>query len=57
MCKNHIEMVLGSKSRARYKDFYESLMGSFKNPIIHREINGGKIYVPFDLSRIWDRLD
>ena len=40
MYKEDIEMVLGSKSRARHKDFYESLEGSFKNPIIHKEIHG-----------------
>ena len=52
--KNHIGKVLGSKSRARYMELIKSLDQSFKNPIIHREINGDKIYVSLDLNRIWN---
>ncbi|WP_180271288.1 hypothetical protein [Fredinandcohnia onubensis] len=56
MDKDYSEMVLGQKPRARQKNFFGNLEGSFKNPIIHREIHGEKVYVPLDLSRIWDRM-
>lgn len=56
MYKDYIEIVLGSKPRARRKNIYESLERSFKNPIIHKEIHGDKIYVPLDLNRIWNRI-
>ncbi|MFE3835376.1 hypothetical protein ACFXOW_23130 [Bacillus subtilis] len=56
MHKDYSEMVLGPKPRARQKNFFVSLEESFKNPIIHKEIHGDKVYVPLDLSRIWDRI-
>jgi hypothetical protein len=54
MNRNYIENVLGTKPRARYKELTGCLDYSFTNPIIHREINGDKIYVPLDLNRIWN---
>ena len=52
MHKNYTEIVLGSNPRARHKNFYDSLEERFKNPIIHKEIHGDKVYVPLDLSRV-----
>lgn len=56
MGKDYNEMVLGQKPRARQKNFFGSLEESFKNPIIHKEIHGEKVYVPLNLSRIWNRM-
>ncbi len=56
MYKNYREFIFGPKPRARQKNFYENLERSFKNPIIHKEIHGDKVYVPLDLSKIWDRV-
>ncbi len=56
MYKDYSEMVLGPKPRARQKNFFGSLEDSFKNPIIHKEIHRDKVYVPLDLSRVWDRI-
>ncbi len=55
MYKDYSEIILGTKLRARHKEL-EKLEQSFTNPIIHREIHGEKVYVPLDLSRIWDRI-
>ncbi|WP_161568367.1 hypothetical protein [Anaerobacillus alkaliphilus] len=30
-----------------------SLKELFKNPIIHKEIHGDKVYTPLDPSRLW----
>jgi len=56
MYKDYSEIILGTKLRARHKEL-QSLEQSFTNPIIHKEIQGDKVYVPLDLSRIWDRIN
>lgn len=27
----------------------------FKNPLIHRQINGDEVYIPLDTNRLWGR--
>lgn len=39
--------------RTKRKKEMENLDKYFLNPIIHREIQGDKVYVPLNLSRIW----
>jgi hypothetical protein len=56
MYENVIGNILETP-RAKRKDYSISLDQSFLNPIIHREIHGDKIYVPLDLTRIWNKLD
>jgi hypothetical protein len=56
MHKDYREIISGTKLRARHKELIDSLEQSFTNPIIHREIHGEKVYVPLNLSRIWDRI-
>ena len=41
----------------RYKQFTKNINQYFSNPIIHKEINGDKIYVALDLDRIWNRIN
>lgn len=36
-----------------YKKELFDLNDLFKNPLIHREINGDKIYKPLDTKRLW----
>lgn len=30
---------------------------NFENPIIHREIQGEKVYVPLNLGRVWNQVN
>lgn len=55
MSMNHIERVLGAEVRAKHKEYFYNLDEHFKNPIIHKEIHGDKVYVPLDLNRIWGK--
>jgi hypothetical protein len=57
MYKDYSKIILGTKLRARHKELIENLEQSFTKPIIHRGIHGEKVYVPLDLSRIWDRIN
>ena len=49
--------ILGTKPRAGHKELMNNSDRCFANPIIHREIHGDKIYVPLDLSRIWNKVN
>lgn len=57
MHKDYLETILGPKPRARYKQFNRNINQYFSNPIIHKEINGDKVYVALDLDRIWNRIN
>jgi hypothetical protein len=57
MYKDYNEFTLGPKPRARHKEINKMMNECFENPIIHREIQGDKIYVPLNLSRIWSKID
>ena len=57
MYKDYLETISGPKPRARYKQFNKNLNQYFSHPIIHKEINGDKIYVALDLDRIWNRIN
>ncbi|WP_066309872.1 hypothetical protein [Bacillus sp. FJAT-29814] len=49
-----LESLLGVRTRARRKVGRSgSLEDFFEDPIIHKEIHGGKVYVPLNLQRAW----
>lgn len=56
LSEESLEELLGVKRRARQKNEVESLDYYFKNPIIHRQIHGDKIYVPLNIDRIWNQI-
>ncbi|CEG24895.1 hypothetical protein [Peribacillus simplex] len=41
---------------ARHKTEGVSVDPCFSHLIVHKEIQGDKIFVPLDLTRVWDRL-
>jgi len=58
MNKDFIDNILGTNIKARHKGLNKSFDDqSFTNLIIHREIHGGKVYVPLDLNKIWNRIN
>jgi len=49
------EKLLGVHHRARHKVCgTPSLESYFEEPIIHREIQGERVYVPLNLIRVWN---
>jgi hypothetical protein len=49
---------LGGHGRARRKKREDQALDlDFQNPIIHRQIQGEKIYVPLDLERVWNEVN
>ncbi|WP_316568900.1 hypothetical protein [Neobacillus sp. YIM B06451] len=49
-----IENILGIDVRARARILYQEnrISDPFKNPLIHKQINGREI-VPLDVERLW----
>ncbi len=47
------EKLIGAPKRARHR-LNESQ--TFEDPIIHREIQGERIYVPLNLNKIWNEV-
>jgi hypothetical protein len=55
---NSLGDLLGIKPRARRKTMsHHKLEECFENPIIHRQIHGEKVYVPLQISRLWNQVD
>lgn len=53
-----LEKLLGHGQQARHKIRKDCCLGQyFENPIIHREIQGERIYVPLNLNRVWDEIN
>jgi len=53
-----LDKLLGATKKARHRirtDY--SLEHYFEEPIIHREIQGDRIYVPLNLNRVWDEIN
>ncbi|MED3561219.1 hypothetical protein [Bacillus xiapuensis] len=49
-----LEKLRGVHKRARHKvSGKHNLDKYFENPIIHREIQGDRIYVPLNLEKVW----
>ncbi|MEO2075122.1 MAG: hypothetical protein ABGX20_06965 [Bacillus sp. (in: firmicutes)] len=50
-----LEKLVGARERARRKVRSDrNLEQHFENPIIHREIQGERVYVPLNLYRAWN---
>ena len=41
--------------RKMRKDYYHD--ANFENPIIHKQIQGEKVYVPLNLGRVWNQVN
>ncbi|MEC0666180.1 hypothetical protein P8864_09745 [Priestia flexa] len=54
--EENLGKLFGVNTRARHKNEGEGLDQYFISPIIHRQIQGDKIYVPLNLDRVWNRL-
>lgn len=56
--RESLDNLIGVDHRARHKhkNTVDRLDQYFENPIIHREINGDKIYVPLNLDRVWNQI-
>ncbi len=53
--KDYVKSILGVDVRARSRNDVEPDFDSFSKPIIHKQINGSKVYVPLDVERLWGR--
>jgi hypothetical protein len=51
---NKIQSILGIDVRARYSNVDNRNYDPFKNPLIHKQINGREI-VPLDRTSLWWR--
>ena len=53
----NFDRLLGAQKRARTKTnkslYWEHY---FQEPIIHREIQGDRVYVPLNLNRAWNKM-
>jgi hypothetical protein len=48
-----LDKLVGTRQRARRKIYSEQYN---EEPIIHREIQGDRVYVPLNLNRIWNKI-
>lgn len=52
-----LEKIVGASQRARHKVKNDrSLEHYFEDPIIHKEIQGDRIYVPLNLDKVWNGI-
>jgi len=55
--QQNLDSLLGTRMIARHKEKgRRSLDQYFKEPIIHREIQGDRIFVPLNLEKVWNGL-
>lgn len=50
----NFEKLFGAHKRARHKSKGSSQ--SFRDPIIHQEIQGERIHVPLNLNKVWNKV-
>ncbi|WP_035446374.1 hypothetical protein [Bacillus sp. UNC41MFS5] len=56
--KVNLADFFGGNVRARRKMRREHCQdANFQNPIIHKQINGEKVYVPLNLGRVWNQVN
>ncbi len=56
--KVNLSDFFGGNIRAKRKIREDYCWDSnFENPIIHREIQGEKVYVPLNLGRVWNQVN
>jgi hypothetical protein len=52
----NVDEMYGASKRARHKSSKNlNLEMYFEEPIIHKEIQGDRVYVPLDLNRAWNK--
>ncbi|MEH7413774.1 hypothetical protein V7266_00610 [Neobacillus drentensis] len=53
--KQSLDTLLGVHRIARHKTRRKpSLEEYFENPIIHKEIQGERVFVPLNMDRVWN---
>ncbi len=53
----NLDSLLGAVKTARHnKSEKRTIEDYFRNPIVHKEISGERIYVPLNLNRIWNEV-
>ncbi len=51
------EKLVGDHKRARHRRRgKQTLEQAFEEPIIHREIQGDRVYVPLNLNKVWNEV-
>jgi hypothetical protein len=56
--KLNLADFFGGTVRARRKMRVDDRQDAyFENPIIHKQINGDKVYVPLNLGRVWNQVN
>ncbi|MCK6205654.1 hypothetical protein KZX50_09335 [Bacillus infantis] len=53
--ETRLEKLLGQNITARHQGKEYSLDHYFQQPIVHKQINGDKVYVPLNLERVWNQ--
>ncbi len=52
-----LDRLLGNRKTVRHNFSRESEIDPyFENPIIHQQIQGDKVYVPLNLTRVWNAI-
>jgi hypothetical protein len=52
----NVDELYGASNRARHKSSKNlNLETYFEEPIIHKEIQGDRVYVPLNLNRAWNK--
>lgn len=55
--RQSLENLLGVKTVARHRTKTNQYREEqFKNPIIHQQIHGNKVYVPLKMDRTWNQV-
>ncbi|MEH7082268.1 hypothetical protein V7139_05980 [Neobacillus drentensis] len=58
MSKVNLADFFGGNVRARRKMRKEPCFDTnFKNPIVHKQIHGEKVYVPLNIGRVWNQVN
>jgi hypothetical protein len=55
--RQSLETLLGVHRIVRHKKGKKrSLEDYFENPIIHKEIQGDRVFVPLNIDRVWNEI-
>ncbi|MBT2657870.1 hypothetical protein J7E81_21955 [Bacillus sp. ISL-18] len=55
--KQSLDTLLGVHRIVRHRGSKKrSLEDYFENPIIHKEIQGDRVFVPLSLDRVWNEI-
>ncbi|PLS07986.1 hypothetical protein [Neobacillus cucumis] len=53
--KQSLDTILGVHRIARHKKREKHILEeNFENPIIHKEIQGDRVFVPLNIERVWN---